>query len=124
MGCLRGTLNYLERIALSDPTHMMSMADPIAIGVETLRIDNGCSLEKEFTKFIRMNPSMVIIPNCQSSLFTLRLCIWSFKLRHQRHLVDRQPYFDYNLGILSHGIFKMSYIRYDMKYMKIIVCLR
>ena len=34
----------------------MSMADPIAIGVETLRIDSGCSLEKEFTELIRMNP--------------------------------------------------------------------
>ena len=33
-----------------------SMADPIAIGVETLRIDTGCSLENEFTKLIYMNP--------------------------------------------------------------------
>ena len=39
---------------------MMSMADPIAIGVETLRIDSGCSLEKEFTELIRMNPLMVL----------------------------------------------------------------
>ena len=39
---------------------MMSMADPIAIDVETLRIDNGCYLEKEFTKLIRMNPCMVL----------------------------------------------------------------
>ena len=37
-------LNYLERIVLSNPTHMMSMADPVAIGVETLMIDSGCSL--------------------------------------------------------------------------------
>ena len=36
------------------------MADPIAIGVETLRIDSGCSFEKEFTELIRMNPWMVI----------------------------------------------------------------
>ena len=34
---------------------MKSMADPIAIGVETLRIDNGSSLEKEFIELIRMN---------------------------------------------------------------------
>ena len=54
------TLNYPERIALSNPSHMMSMADPIAIGVETLRIDSGCSLEKEFTESIHMNPSMVL----------------------------------------------------------------
>ena len=38
----------------------MSMADPIAIDVETLMIDSGCPLEKEFTKLIRMNHSMVL----------------------------------------------------------------
>ena len=56
MGYSRRTLNYPERIVLSNPTHMISMADPIAISVETLRIDSGCSLEKEFTELIRMNP--------------------------------------------------------------------
>ena len=56
MGYLRGTSNYPERITLSDLTHMMSMADHIAIGVETLRIDSECSLEKEFTEWIHMNP--------------------------------------------------------------------
>ena len=56
MGYLIRTSNYPERITLSNPTHMMSMADPITIGVETLRIDSGCSLEKEFTELIRMNP--------------------------------------------------------------------
>ena len=56
MGYLRKTSNYPERIALSNPTHMMSMADSIAIGVETIRIDSGCSLEKEFTELICMNP--------------------------------------------------------------------
>ena len=60
MGYSRRTSNYLERIALSNPTHMMSMSDPIAIGVETLRIDSGCSLEKEFTELICMNPWMVL----------------------------------------------------------------
>ena len=38
------TLNYLERIGLSDMTHMMSMVDPVAIDIEILRIDSGCSL--------------------------------------------------------------------------------
>ena len=52
----RGISNSPERIVLSDSTHMMSMVDPIAIDVETLRIDNGCSLEKEFIKLIHMNP--------------------------------------------------------------------
>ena len=56
MGYLRRTSNYFERIALSDLIHMMSMVDHVAIGVKTPIIDNGCSLEKEFTKSIRMNP--------------------------------------------------------------------
>ena len=56
MGYSRRTLNYLERIALSNPTHMMSMADLVAIGVEILRINSGCPLEKEITELIRMNP--------------------------------------------------------------------
>ena len=56
MGYSRGTSNYLKRIALSTPTHMTSMTHPVAIGVEALRINSGCSLEKEFTKLIHMNP--------------------------------------------------------------------
>ena len=56
MGYSRSTSNYLKRIALSDLTHMMSMADSMAIGVETQRINSGCSLEKEFTELIHMNP--------------------------------------------------------------------
>ena len=60
MGYLRRTWNYPERIALYNPSHMMSMADPIAIGVETLRIDSGCSLEKEFTELILINSGMVL----------------------------------------------------------------
>ena len=55
MGYSRGISTYPERISLFDLTHMMSMADPIAIGVETLRIVSGCSLEKEFTELISMN---------------------------------------------------------------------
>ena len=50
------TLNYLERITLSDPTHVMRIADLVAIGLETSRIDSGYSLKKEFTKSISMNP--------------------------------------------------------------------
>ena len=56
MGYSKRTSNYLKRISLSNLTHMMSMADPVAISVETPRIDRGCSLEKEFTELIRMNP--------------------------------------------------------------------
>ena len=60
VGYLRRTSNHPKRIALSNPTHLMSMADAIAISVETLRIDSGCSLEKEFTELIRMNPLMIL----------------------------------------------------------------
>ena len=56
VGYSRRTSNYSERITLSDLTHMMSMIDPVAIGVETPRIDSGCSLEKEFSELICMNP--------------------------------------------------------------------
>ena len=56
VGYSRRTSNYPDRITLSDLTHMMSMADPVAIGVETPRIDSECSLEKEFTELIRTNP--------------------------------------------------------------------
>ena len=41
---------------LSDLTHMKSMVDPLAINVETPRIDNGYSLEEEFPKLIGINP--------------------------------------------------------------------
>ena len=44
------TSNYLKRLTISDLTHMMSMADIVAISVETLRIDNRC------TELICMNP--------------------------------------------------------------------
>ena len=50
------TSNYPKRIVLCNPTHIMSMTDSIAIGVETLRIDSGFYLEKEFTELICMNP--------------------------------------------------------------------
>ena len=56
MGYSRRTLNYVERITLSDLTHMVSMANLVTISVETPRIDSGCSLEKEFTELICMNP--------------------------------------------------------------------
>ena len=52
----RRTSNYPERMTLSNLSHMMSMVDLITISVEILRIDSGCSLEKEFTELIRMNP--------------------------------------------------------------------
>ena len=56
MGYSRRISNYPEKIIISNPTHMMSMVDPVTIDVETLRIDSGCSLEKEFTELICINP--------------------------------------------------------------------
>ena len=56
MGYSRRTLNYPTIKSVFDLTHMISMADLVAIGVETLRIDSECSLDKEFTELIRMNP--------------------------------------------------------------------
>ena len=56
MGYSRETSNDLERITLSNSTQMMSMDDPVAISMETLRINSECSLKKEFSELIRMNP--------------------------------------------------------------------
>ena len=56
MGYSRRIFNYPERIALSNPTHMMNMVSHIVIRSETIRIDSRYSLEKEFNKLIRMNP--------------------------------------------------------------------
>ena len=46
----------MDKLTLTDPTHMMSMTHLVAIGVEALRIYSGCFLEKDFTELIRMNP--------------------------------------------------------------------
>ena len=34
----------------------MSMVDLVAIGVKIVRIDSGCSLEKDFVELIHINP--------------------------------------------------------------------
>ena len=39
---------------------MMSMTDPMAIGIETLRIESECFVEIEFSELIRMNPLMLL----------------------------------------------------------------
>ena len=54
MGYSRRASNFTERIVIPNLAHIMSMDGLIAIGVETLRIDSGCSLEKEFTELIRI----------------------------------------------------------------------
>ena len=45
MGYSKRTLNYSERIILSDLTHGISIVDPVATGVETPRIDSGYSCQ-------------------------------------------------------------------------------
>ena len=44
---------------------MMSMVDLVTIGVETLRIDNGCSFEKEFHWIDQYESLSDIMHNCQ-----------------------------------------------------------
>ena len=48
-------LNYVERISFSDLTHMMIMIDLIAIGVESLKVNSRCYVEKELYELIYMN---------------------------------------------------------------------
>ena len=47
-GYLTRTSRYLEIISLFNLTHMMSMVNLEAIGVETLMIYSGYSLDKKF----------------------------------------------------------------------------
>ena len=44
---------------LSNPIHIMSIDDLIAIGVEILRIDNGFTSENDFIELIGINPWIV-----------------------------------------------------------------
>ena len=60
MGYLRRISDYPERKTLFDSTHVMNMIDPMAIYVETLMMDSGCSLEKQYTELIHMNPKMIL----------------------------------------------------------------
>ena len=56
VSCMLLISNYPKRITLSYPSHMVSMVDLLAISVEKLKINIGCSLEKEFSELICMNP--------------------------------------------------------------------
>ena len=56
MGYLRRILNYPERIALSNLTYLMIMADFVAISVESPKVDNRSYVEKEFSILIYINP--------------------------------------------------------------------
>ena len=121
MGYSRRTSNDPERIIISNPTHMMSMTDPIPIGVKTLRIDSGCSLEKEFTELIRMNPWMVLYL-IVNQVYSCHGCVCGLLTWDTKDILWMDdPCFDYDLRIPNHMISKMSYIRYDMKSTKMIV---
>ena len=39
---------------------MISMTDHVAIGLETPRIDSGCSLKEDFIELILMDPSILL----------------------------------------------------------------
>ena len=52
----RRILNYPERLALSDLTHMIIMTDLIAIVVEFPRVDSRCYVEKDLYELINMHP--------------------------------------------------------------------
>ena len=75
MRYLRSISNYLEIIALSYFSHMMSMTDHVVISVETLEINSGYFLVEVYflvSTFHSIDPYKSlngIIPNCQSSLF-------------------------------------------------------
>ena len=56
MGYSRRTSNYLERITLSNVTHMIKMTNPVSISVETLMINCGCILENESNELSCMSP--------------------------------------------------------------------
>ena len=56
MGYLIRKSNYEKIITLFDMTRKMSMTDRVVIGMKTLNIDSECSLKKEFTELICMNP--------------------------------------------------------------------
>ena len=43
-----------KKLSMYNLTHMMSMTNLVAFGVEILRIYSRCSLEKEFIKLICM----------------------------------------------------------------------
>ena len=60
MRYLGRTSNYLEKITLYDRTHVMSIADHVAICVDTPMIHSKCSLEKEFIELIHMNHLMIL----------------------------------------------------------------
>ena len=51
--------NYLKRITLSFDSYE-EYVNPMAIGVNAPRIDSGCSLDKEFTELIDINPRMIL----------------------------------------------------------------
>ena len=52
---MKSTTSRSRLVTLFDLTHMMSMVDHMAIGIETLWIVSVCSLEKELIELICMN---------------------------------------------------------------------
>ena len=119
--CMLSDIYNLERIALSNVTHIMSMVDLIVNQCGDTK-DREWVLCEERVHWIDPYKSLNgIIPYWQSSWFMSWLFMWSFNLRHQSHLVDGWACFDYDLRSPGHGISKMSYIGYTMKSLMMIV---
>ena len=53
-GIFKKDIEISQKIILSNPTHMMSMVDLMAISIETLKLDYKYFLEKFFSKLICM----------------------------------------------------------------------
>ena len=91
----------------------MSMADPVAIDVETPRVNSRYSLEKEFTKLIYMNPLMVLYKTFnQVDLgygYVCGLCRWM------------TVFWFWLTNLLSRDLQNVIHIRYNMKSLKMIV---
>ena len=68
-------IKYWNKLILSNLTHLMSMVDLLVICVETPRMENRCSLEKELIELIYMNPRIVLyliinqIDSCHSCVY-------------------------------------------------------
>ena len=56
----RSPSNYLEKITLSNLTHIMSMNNLVAIDVKILRIDSKRFLQKNFTILICIKTQLVL----------------------------------------------------------------
>ena len=90
---------------------MMSVADLVAIGVETLRIDCEYSMEKEFTELIRMNSKLSIrLIHCM----IMYVVLWLEALKYILWMDD-------HILIMTYESLAMGYLKNDILDTKMIV---